>query len=63
MSLCDVKQVVDLTEIVTVNKYLEAGWVLVDTYRTCWSDEVRDETLHYVLGWPSSEPPMYPDRR
>ncbi|MGE5631593.1 MAG: hypothetical protein ACM3TR_10925 [Caulobacteraceae bacterium] len=37
-----------------VNNLLKAGWLLIETYKTCYDENFPDmQKLHYVLGYPS----------
>jgi hypothetical protein len=59
----DVSEVVELTSdrwgygperTKQINKYLAAGWRLLDTYVVGYGDRERHETHYYVLGWPTT---------
>lgn len=52
MKLSEIKFVIDLEHPNPVNKYLENGWVLLDTYTKSYDPEIapNDLNLHYVLG-------------
>lgn len=62
MKLTKVKEVVDTIDNEQVNKYLNLGWAIINTFVTL--DEESDEpnqTLHYVLAWAQDgEEPKHP---
>lgn len=49
MSLQEIKKVIHLDNIDTVNKYLDCGWVIINTYTVCL-DRPGDLLLIYSLG-------------
>jgi hypothetical protein len=57
----DTRQVVVLTDTEQTNAYLLLGWKLIDKYVTAGdSPDLRDETMHFVVGWLSEEAPQRP---
>lgn len=55
MDLTNIRKVEDLTIMGDVNRRLEQGWVLIDTYTNNYDPNMYPgaNTLHYVLGLPS----------
>ncbi|WP_163192392.1 hypothetical protein [Clostridium thermarum] len=55
MDLASIKKVEDLTIMGDVNRRLEEGWVLIDTYVNNYDPNSYPgvNTLHYVLGLPA----------
>lgn len=57
----DTRQVMVLVDMNETNAYLELGWKLLDNYVTgSDSPDRRDETMHFVIGWLSEDPPQRP---
>jgi hypothetical protein len=48
----DVAELQELRDLDHVNRLLNQGWVLIDTRVTGLPDGPRNETVHYVIGWP-----------
>lgn len=48
----DVAELQELRDLDQVNRLLNQGWVLIDTHVTSAPDGPRNETVHYVIGWP-----------
>lgn len=44
--------------------YLCAGWILLDSYKTCYDPQLfpNHQTLHLVLVWAKDEEPIYPEK-
>ena len=62
----DTREVIDLSCPDDVNAYLSLGWKLVDKHVTASeTDDVRHETMHFVLAWQSEDsagPPRHAHR-
>jgi hypothetical protein len=52
-NLQDVKEIFETTSYKTANRYLAAGWVLIETYKTCYDYQAfpNEQDIHYVLAW------------
>jgi hypothetical protein len=71
-----VREIVDVSEFdmnrkfsddpcLSVNDYLQAGWLLVREYVRNYPDGPgdRNEYVHYVLGWFGEGQPIYPEKK
>jgi len=56
VQLTHIKRIEDLTLMNDVNKRLEHGWVLLDTYTNNYDPQAypSENTIHYVLGLPEN---------
>lgn len=54
MDLKDIKFILDLDSESNVNKYLQKGWVLINTYTTTHDPDICKNHLymHYIIGAP-----------
>jgi len=60
-SLEDTRRLELLEDLEAVNRYLAAGWKLIDKYVTRSANfDLRDERLHFVMAWQTEEEPLYP---
>ncbi|WP_045517768.1 hypothetical protein [Clostridium sporogenes] len=52
MELSDIKFILDIESTRTLNKYLDNGWILVNTYTKSYDPTIapNDLTMHYVIG-------------
>lgn len=55
LDLTSIKKVEDLTIMSDVNRRLEQGWVLIETYTNSYDPSAYPgmNTLHYVVGFPA----------
>ena len=61
IDLKNVKNVVETYQLQEVNKYLEWGYLLIDTAGGRWQDS-KEPLIVYSLGWTRDEPaPKLPD--
>lgn len=60
--LSNIKLLYETKYISEANRYLELGWILHATNKTCYDPVYSrdDQTLHYVLAWNKDDPPAYP---
>ena len=58
----DMKEIFETRTWAEANRYLTNGWVLIDTYKTCYDPErLRShQSFHYVLGWVETNAPFHP---
>lgn len=66
MELSEVAKIVDLTNADAANRYLAAGWKLLNQYTTAYDTEPPGcfhQTQHFVLAWYGDNPvcPESPD--
>jgi hypothetical protein len=60
-TLEDTRRLELLDDLEAVNRYLAAGWKLIDKYLVRSENlELRDERLQFVLAWQTDEEPIYP---
>jgi hypothetical protein len=60
-TLEDTRRLELLDDLEAANRYLAAGWKLIDKYLVRSDNlELRDERLHFVLAWQTEEEPIYP---
>lgn len=57
------KQVFETTSYKEVNRYLASGWVLIETYKTCYDPQLfpNEQSVNYVLAWNKEGEPVKPD--
>ena len=61
LSLHDTAEVLHTSDVREVNSLLQAGWFLVDTYKSEY--QPGSSFLMYALGWPRSQGvPIKPDQ-
>ena len=61
INLHDTAEIIHESDILHVNRLLQAGWFIIDTYKRAY--EPGSSTLVYALGWPRSRgEPIKPNR-
>ena len=66
MELTDVTRVETLTSSAEVNKYLDLGWKLINTYTTAYDTigpGCNHLTIHFVIAWVGPDPQFPSDER
>ena len=63
MDFSEITKVVELCSEEDANRYLNAGWKLLEIYKTAYHTEYpgcNHQTPHYILGWTTGTP-IYPN--
>lgn len=58
-----ISEIVDVTNCMDVNQYLDAGWVIVNIHNAAFTTgdpKTFGQMAHFTLGWTEGEP-KYPD--
>lgn len=64
MGYSDIRKIEVLTNPSEVNEFLAIGWRLLNIYTTAYDTQLpgsNHQTVHFVLGWPSSFEHMEPE--
>jgi hypothetical protein len=57
---CDTDALNGIQSTVTLNRYLEVGWILVHCYVRDSGDSSSSQFPCFVVGWPMPYPPVIP---